>query len=145
MQLIKKNLKTVKNKLLVEMQDVMFDAKMTAMSSGVVGEINREQLLLDIMTSLLDKIRDNEGRFAVICYTDEEGKELSLSDLYEEQEYIEDNEIVKKLTIKFNMKERIMEECIEDIMEIATGSDGKEEGEVEGKLKPRKRASARKK
>ena len=119
MKLIKKNLKTVKNKLLCELEDYIFDSVMPLMSNTKMSAKQQEQLTIGMMKNIMNAIKDNSVRFATICYTDIDGKELQEADL-----------------VDVPLKIKIMQECLPEIMEIMSDylQDG-EESQESGKPK----------
>ena len=97
MTLIKKNLKTVKNKLLCELEDYLIDGFLPQLSGGAVSE----ELATELMQNIMKAIRENAVKFTIICYTKEDGSDLNEDDL-----------------IDTPLKMRIFQECLQDIMEI---------------------------
>jgi len=123
MKLIKKNLKTVKNKLLCELEDYLIDGFLPQMSSGaVLTPEAQEEIGAELMQNIMTAIKEKAVRFAIICYTDEDGKELTEDDL-------------KEIPLKL----KIFQECLPDIMEIM--GEYIQEGDAEEgkpKIKPKK-------
>lgn len=102
MELIKKNLKTVKNKLLCELEDYVFESVVPLMSGGKdLTEEKQEELAKNLMKEILEAIKEKAPRFAIICYTDEDGKDLNEEDL-------------KDIPLKI----KILQECLPEIMDI---------------------------
>ena len=117
MILIKKNLKTVKNKLLCELEDYLIDGFLPQLSGGV-----SEELANELMQNIMKAIKENATRFAIICYTKEDGSDLNESDLTD-----------------IPLKLKIFQECLPEIMEIMGDylQEGQGEEEV-GKPQARK-------
>ena len=107
MTLIKKNLKTVKNKLLCELEDYLIDGFLPQLSGGV-----NEELASELMQNIMKAIKENASRFAMICYTNEDGSDLKEEDL-----------------IDIPLKLKIFQECLPEMMEIM--GDYLQEGEGE--------------
>jgi len=119
MILIKKDLKTVKNKLLCELEDYIFDSVMPLMTNASnMTEEKQEQLSTEMMKSVMDAIKDNSIRFATICYTDENGQSLSEEDLQE-----------------IPLKLKVFQECLPEIMEIMADYLQNEDSAEQGKPK----------
>lgn len=97
MTLIKKNLKTVKNKLLCELEDYLIDSILPQIAKGSLDEGFANEL----MQILIKAVKENDVRFAIICYTNEDGSDLSEEDL-----------------IDIPLKLKVMQECLPEIMEI---------------------------
>jgi len=125
MTLIKKNLKTVKNKLLCELEDFVFESIAPLMSNKEnLSSEKQEELSAVLMNGVMDTIKLNSTRFTIICYTNGDGEELTEDDL-----------------VDIPLKLMIFKECLPDIMEILGDyiSEGEEQS-TEGKLpeKPKK-------
>ena len=118
MILIKKDLKTVKNKLLCELEDYIFDSVMPLISNTDKSKAVQDKLVLALMKDVLEAIKENDKRIGSICYTDESGKDLTEDDLMD-----------------IPLKIRIMNECLPEIMEIMSDYIG-ESGEVKESGKP---------
>ena len=117
MTLIKKNLKTVKNKLLCELEDYLIDGFLPQLSGGEVSE----ELANELMQNIMKAIKEKATIFATICYTDENGNDITEDDL-----------------IDIPLKLKIFKECLPDIMEIMGDyiQDG-EQSEGKPEKKPR--------
>jgi hypothetical protein len=114
MTLIKKNLKTVKNKLLCELEDYLLDSILPQISTGKLNE----EFANEFMQVLIKAIKENDVRFGIICYTDENGNDLKEEDL-------------KEVPLKL----KVIQECLPEIMEIM--SDYFQEGASEEVGKPK--------
>ena len=120
MILIKKNLKTVKNKLLCELEDYLIDGFLPQLSGGV-----SEELANELMQNIMKAIKENAARFAIICYTKEDGSDLNEKDL-----------------IDIPLKLKIFQECLPEIMEIM--GDYLQEGQGEEEVGKPKAKTIRK-
>ena len=122
MELIKKNLKTVKNKLLCELEDYLIDGFLPQLSGNAISE----ELASELMQNIMLAIKEKSTRFAIICYTDKDGNDLTEDDL-----------------VDIPLKLKIFQECLPDIMEILGDylQDGEEKKPVG---KPRKKIAPRK-
>ncbi len=99
MELIKKNLKTVKNKLLCQLEDYILDGIIPSTMED--SEETREKMAKQLMTGILDSVKENAVEIAIICYTDKDGKELTAEQLE-----------------GIPLKMKIFQECLPDIMNI---------------------------
>ena len=123
MQLIKKNLQTVKNKLLLELEDSLLDMMMSQMNAKALTKAEQEQMAQEGMKDIMNAVRDNAIRFTQICYTDEDGNDLTEETLSE-----------------IPLKMMLFKDALPEILEIVMGSMEEEET---GKPQPRKRAGTR--
>lgn len=121
MKLVKKDLKTVKNELLCELEDYLVDGILPLMTSSKMDDDSQQKFAQELMNSILDSVKNNAVRFAMICYTDDKGKELNEDDL-----------------IGIPLKLKIITECLEDIMGIMGDYiKGSEDSAPSGKPRPK--------
>ena len=126
MKLIMKNLQTVKNKLLLELEDSLLEVMMLQMHAGTMTEAEQERVSREAMADMMNAVKENAIRFTQICYTDEDGKELT-------------EEALSEIPLKI----MLFKEALPEILEIVMGS--MEEGDEVEKPQVKKRAGTRKK
>lgn len=126
MELHKKNLQTVKNKLLLELEDDLLDMTMAQLNAVNMTEEEQEQMAKDSMITIMNTVKDRATRFAQICYTDKDGNELT-------------EESLKEIPLKM----KIFKEALPEILEIVMGS--LDDGEDKSTGKPKRVTTRRKK
>lgn len=114
MELIKKNLKTVKNKLLCQLEDYILEG--IVLSTMKDTQDTREKMAKQLMSGVFDSVKENAVDIAIICYTDKDGNELTAEQL-------------EGLPLKM----KIFQECLPDIMEIVGDFMSEEEDKKPGK------------
>ena len=110
MKLIKRDLKKLKNELLLELEDTVLDIVMAQMSNDTKDPKAMEAVSSEAIKSIMEVVKANSIRFAQICYTDESGNELEEEDL-----------------AGIPLKIMLFKECMPDVLEIVMGSMEEEE------------------
>jgi predicted AAA+ superfamily ATPase len=98
MNLVLKDLKKEKNKILCLIEDILFDSIVNLMGD------NQDKAVENFTSELIGSVKTNAVDIAVLCYTDN-GRELTKEDLKDQP-----------------IKIRLMQECLPIIMEIFTDS-----------------------